>query len=110
VLCLSAFEAMADGGYVPTGLWEGINRVDAVATGCVLIKRSVFLHLGPAPFRIESDPTARVQSDDFLFCEDLKAAGLKVGAYWEGRPVDHFHSVALAPLAEAQLKIGGTHA
>lgn len=104
VMCLTVYDESPGEGYRPKGLWQGINDADAVATGCVLISRTALEELGPAPFRVSADPDATVTSDDFLFCQDLKAAGFKVGAVWEGRPIDHFHVASLAPIAESQLQ------
>lgn len=102
-LHLTAYEAVPGEGFRPKGVWTGINQVDAVATGCVLIGRPVFDALGPAPFRVASDPGDMVASDDLLFCIDLHDAGFKVGAYWDGHPADHFTAVNLTPLTEEQL-------
>jgi len=105
-LYLTAYdEELSSGDLKPAGLWQGINEVDAVATGCVLVGRHVFEAgaLGSAPFEIAADPRDRLQSDDLLFCRKLKLNGYRVGCYWDGRPVDHFRSVSLAPLAAATL-------
>ena len=94
----------ASGGLVAASLTEGANEVDAVATGCVAISREALENLGPAPFRIAHDPDAPITSDDFLFCADLKTAGFRVGAWWDGWPCDHISTVSLAPLMEAAME------
>ena len=35
------------------------------------------------------------------YTADLRAAGFKVGCWWDGRHVDHFRTVSLAPLLNA---------
>ncbi len=107
ILYLTAYEAVDSGaglGIQPKGLWSGINDCDFVATGCVLISRFALEQLGPAPFRIEHDPDAIMKSDDFLFCLDLRAVGLKVAAYWDGQPADHIHNANLSQLGAQQFE------
>jgi hypothetical protein len=96
-------EELSSGDLKPTGLWTGINEVDAVATGCVLISRAALEQIGAHPFEMPNDPHARLRSDDLIFCRKLKRAGLRVGCYWVGEPVDHFRVVSLAPLMEREL-------
>ncbi|HEY1249180.1 MAG TPA: hypothetical protein VGE97_09345 [Nitrososphaera sp.] len=80
----------------PCDLTEGINEVDTVATGCCAIGREVFDTLR---FRMQDTGS---MSDDFLFCEDLRKAGYKVGAWWDGWFCDHITTVSLAPLFEGR--------
>ncbi len=103
IMHFTAYE-MGDGGLLPKGLWPGVNAVDAVATGCVMINREVFETLGQHPFRISHDPTAIVVSDDFIFCEDMRRAGFKIGAFWNGQAADHFQTTSLVPLLQHQLE------
>ena len=104
-MIFSAFDVVED-GLQPKGLWTGINEVGAAATGCVLIGRECLEELGPAPFRISHDPRDAVQSDDFLFCEDLRKEGFRIGCYYDGHFVDHFRTAGLEPLLRAQLAKG----
>jgi hypothetical protein len=99
-LILTAFDVVA-GGLTPAALDDGVNDVDAVATGCVAVSRQALVALGPNPFRISNDPAEPV-SDDFLFCADLKAAGFRIAAWWDGWPCDHISTVSLGPLFESQ--------
>lgn len=99
-LALTAFTD--DGGLRVAQLEDGWNEVDAVATGCVAISRAALVACGPNPFRIENNPDAQVTSDDFLFCQDVKNAGFKIGAYMDGWYCDHITAVSLAPLYEHQ--------
>lgn len=102
-IILSVFrrEGIGYRAFVPD---PGANECEVVATGCVAIRRDVLEQLSPAPFRIENDPDADSQSDDFLFCEDLAENGHRVGCWWDGRDVDHFRTVALSPLMQATLE------
>lgn len=103
-LVLTAFEETADGGLTAATIREGIHECDALATGAVLISRTLLETLGPAPFRIDADPDAAITSDDFLFCADARAAGFRVAyAYCGGWFSDHHTTTALAPLMEAAL-------
>jgi hypothetical protein len=95
-LILTAFGDVED-------LVKGLNEVDLVATGCVGISRAALVALGENPFWIENDPTATIQSDDFLFCKDLHEAGFKIGAWYDGWYCDHLTTVSLAPLYEASM-------
>jgi hypothetical protein len=99
ILCVYAADPE---GLRPMGLFDGINECAALATGCVLISRRALVELGPAPFRIEHDPRAALQSDDMLFCADLRTAGFRIGCYWNGHPVDHFRATNLTPLYEGR--------
>jgi hypothetical protein len=101
---LTAFTGTLD-GLRPCELGDGMNEVDAVATGCVAVSAAALEALGPDPFRIAHDPTATVTSDDFLFCADLRVHGFKVGAWWDGWPCDHVTTVSLAPIHERSARV-----
>jgi hypothetical protein len=83
----------------------GLNECAYVATGCVAIAREPLELLAPAPFRINADPAATITSDDFLFCDDLRANGFKVGYWWDGWYADHHTITSLAPLYEARTHV-----
>lgn len=104
-MMLSVFDDGGAGKLAPRmSFTPGLNECYAIATGCVLVRRDALVELGPNPFRIESDPDAAITSDDFLFCADLRAAGYKVGCWWDGRHVDHFRTVSLGPLLDNFLR------
>lgn len=103
VLSAYVFRPAFTDGLTVADLEEGMNEVDAVATGCVAISREALETLGPNPFRITNDPDAEIRSDDFLFCADLRFAGLKIGCWWDGWYCDHVRTVGLAPLLEKQI-------
>lgn len=103
-LGFTAYRAIEGGmEFLPT-LENGWNECDALGTGCVAIPREVFVNLGKDPFWIEEDPDADITSDDFLFCKDLRAAGYKIGCWWDGWYADHIRAVGLAPLMESILR------
>ena len=93
-----------EGGMGFAELESGWNDVDALGTGCVAIPREVFAILGKDPFRIETDPTAEITSDDFLFCADLREANYRIGCWWDGWYADHIRAVCLAPLMEGRTR------
>jgi hypothetical protein len=106
-LVLTAMQRHPHGDLIPAGIrTAGLMQVQAVATGCVSIPRAVLEALGPNPFRIPDDPDEDPASDDFIFCADLIAAGLKVGAYIPpgGWFCDHVSTVGLAPLYEQEAR------
>ena len=95
-LVLSAYRLTSQGLANMQEFSHGLNDVDAIATGCVAIPRSVLEMLGPDPFRIAHNPTDTITSDDFLFCADVRAAGLKVGSWFDGQICDHIQLSNLA--------------
>ncbi len=102
-LLLSVFDDV-DGQITPKQFLEnGLHECDIVATGCVAISRAALEATGPAPFRISHDPEDAVNTDDFVFCRDLRILGFKVGYWWDGWFADHHHTTMLAPLMEQRL-------
>ena len=100
-LILTAY-SQGDNDLIPHDLEDGLNEVDAVATGCFAVSREALERLGHAPFLIADDPDAPVKSDDFLFCADLKTAGFRIAAWWDGWCADHVSQVNLGALWERQ--------
>lgn len=105
LLLLSVFDDVG-GKITPKQiLEEGLHEADIVATGCVAISRAALESLSPAPFRISHDPDDAVNTDDFVFCRDLRVLGFKVGYWWDGWFADHHHTTMLAPLMEQRLTV-----
>lgn len=108
-LLMSVFSDV-EGSILPAQvLHNGLNECDIVATGCVAISRAAIEAVSPAPFRIAHDPDEAVNTDDFIFCRDLRILGFKIG-YWldpAGWFADHHHVTMLAPLIENQLLRSG---
>lgn len=81
---------------------HGIHEADLVATGAVIVPRRVFDRVGDAPFRVIDDPrSATLTGEDFLFCQDLRRHGFRVGYMFDGWYCNHNTTVGLAPLKEA---------
>lgn len=69
-----------EGGYkVWSPLSKGLNEVDAVGTGCLMIKREVFNKITKPYFRFRyNDEGFLINGEDFDFCDRVKEAGYKV--------------------------------
>ena len=103
---LGIFDKADDGdGYVLAQPISGVNECDAVATGCIMIRRQVLDHdrwrMHVPIFQISDDPRADVTSDDFLFCQYVQACGYRVGYVLNGEACDHHRIVGLGHLYEA---------
>lgn len=82
---------------------DGLQRVDAVGTGCVLIKRSVFdiLNMRKAPFlRTWNKDGTMNKGNDIAFCERARAEGLEIYCHF-GYPCDHFSELSLTETVNA---------
>lgn len=97
-------------GFEPAGL----QAVDAVGTGCVLIARRVLVELfkrckgNPmeAPFmRRWTDSGDVVAGNDFAFCQRARAAGFRVWAHFDYM-CDHHHELSLTEAVNALSKRG----
>ena len=79
------------GGYkVKSPLKVGMNEVDAVGTGCLMVKREVFEKMDKPYFRFQYDENGFLSNgEDFHFCEKAKQLGYKI--YFNGSyPAQHF--------------------
>lgn len=57
----------------------GLNKVDAVGTGCLMIKREVFEKLKHPYFKfVYDDEGMLIKGEDFYFCDKAKEVGLDV--------------------------------
>ncbi len=62
-----------DDTYVQHRPWTGLQKVDAVGTSGLLIKREVFMHFGPPWFRCVYDGRGLLtKSEDFWFCDQVR--------------------------------------
>jgi hypothetical protein len=72
--------------FAPPNKREGLQIVDAVATGCIAIKRDVITKMykhGLAPFEELFDKYGIMRtSDDMAFCLKCRDLGIKVHADW----------------------------
>ena len=84
--------------FVPPEKREGLQKIDAVATGCVAVKRHVLekmIKKGMAPFEELFDKEGTMlTSDDMAFC--LKCMKMKIDVYADWNVMcDHFKETSL---------------
>jgi hypothetical protein len=92
----SAWDAVPE-GYKEHTPHKGIQRVDAVGTGCVVIARRVFEHpkMRKAPFAREWNEDGTVAlGNDMAFCARARECGFSVFADYD-HPCEHYHSLGL---------------
>ena len=72
-------------GKRPAGLWETehvneFKEVEAIGTGCLLVKRIVFDKVGSPWFeyRWTGEATGKMVTEDMVFCEKAKERGFKI--------------------------------
>ena len=84
------------GGYkpIPPERRHGLQRVDAIGTGCIMIKRNV-LEQVRAPFSNKQAEDGTLDlGEDFYFCQKAAAAGFEVWCDWRA-PCSHFKTLNL---------------
>lgn len=82
---------------------EGLQRVDAVGTGCILMSRRVFEkpEMRKAPFMREWNEDGTVEKgNDIKFCERARKNGYEVYAHF-GYGCDHFSELSLSETVNA---------
>ncbi len=83
-------------GYTPHTDCNGLQEVDAVGSGCLLIARRVLLKLRydqPFARQWNRDGTVEV-GGDYSFCRKAKAAGFKIWTHYD-YPCQHFNELEL---------------
>lgn len=83
-----------NGGYKQVSVYQrkGLQQVDAVGTGCILIAKRVLIKI-KAPFMVNWLPNGiQGLGQDFYFCQKSKKAGFKVWVHW-GYPCSHFKEI-----------------
>lgn len=82
---------------------KGLQRVDAVGTGCVLYARRVFedpaLQKGAFLRRVD-DKGCVIRGNDLAFCERAIAQGFEIYCHFD-YPCDHFNEVELNSVSQA---------
>lgn len=74
----------------------GLREVDAVGSGCMLIKRDVLRTLDGQPFAFEYNEDGTVKkAGDINFCEKVRQRGFTVWADWD-TPCRHYKEVDLS--------------
>lgn len=78
-LVWTIYKGTAAGGLVPGDIpMSGLDFVDGVATGCMFVKRGVFMRLAKPYFEFKYDAETRqmTEGEDLGFCLKLKALGI----------------------------------
>lgn len=82
---------------------EGLQKVDAVGTGCFVIHQRCFptCPRGEGPFdRIKDSKGLVYKGNDISFCERLQQNGFEIYAHYD-YPCNHFNTVNLIDVASA---------
>lgn len=91
------------GAYAEWDVKEGLQKVDAVGTGCLLIARRVFGHpeMRKAPFQRTYNEDGTVdKGNDISFCERATENGFNIFAHYDYRCM-HFNELELHEVARA---------
>ncbi len=89
--------------YTEWPIKEGLQEVDAVGTGCLLMSRRVFEHLEmrKAPFQRTFNEDGTVdKGNDISFCERAKKNGFRIFAHYDYRCM-HFNEIELHEVSRA---------
>lgn len=106
--CFSAFDG-APGGYREHPPGGGLQRVDAVGTGCFLVARRVFEdpEMRKAPFQRTYHEDGTVdKGNDIAFCERARARGFEIWCHY-GYPCRHFNEIEITEIYQAFGAIDG---
>jgi hypothetical protein len=90
-------------GYAEHGPPEGLQSVDAVGTGCIVIARRVLEHpkMQHGCFQRSTTSDGRViKGNDIMFCERARDAGFKIWCHYDF-PCRHFSELNLEEVARA---------
>lgn len=82
---------------------QGLQEVDAVGTGCLLISRRVFenLEMRKSPFQRQYNEDGTVsKGNDISFCEKAKKQGFKIYCHY-GYPCLHFNELEINDVIKA---------
>ncbi len=82
---------------------KGLQKVDAIGTGCFLIARRVFLNeeMRKGPFVRKLHPDGRVErGNDISFCERASKQGFEIYAHFD-YPCMHFNEIEITEMIKA---------
>lgn len=82
---------------------EGLQKVDAVGTGCILISKRVFMNpeMRKLPFARTWNVDGTVEKgNDIAFCERAKKQGFEIYAHYD-YPCQHFNELELNEVVRA---------
>lgn len=89
-------------GYTEWPTKQGLQKVDAVGTGCFLVSRRVFLHpemqKGAFNRTLNEDGTVE-RGNDIAFCERARKCGFEIYCHYS-YPCQHFNEVEVTEMAE----------
>jgi len=92
-ICWNAMDRVED-GWREHAEKAGLQEVDAVGSGCVLIARRVLASLEAPWVRVWDERGFVAEGTDFAFCRRAKAAGWRVWAHYD-YPCEHHREVGL---------------
>ncbi len=90
-------------GYKEHDPKEGLQKVDAVGTGCLIVRTAIFNHalLQTGCFARQLNANGTVyKGNDISFCERARSAGFEIYCHY-GYPCRHFVEVELNEVARA---------
>lgn len=100
----NAYDYVKESGmYSEHKIKEGLQKVDAIGTGCLLISRRVFDHpeMRKAPFMRGWNEDGTVEKgNDIMFCERARANGFEIYCHYD-YPCDHFSELSLSETTRA---------
>lgn len=101
-ICWNALDiAKGEDGYREHKEQQGLQQVDVIGSGCMLVHRRVIDGVKPPWFVRETDEYGRViHGPDFYFCRKATAAGFQVWANYDYR-CRHFNEVELVEAMHA---------
>lgn len=95
--------AVGEDGYKEWLPQDGLQRVDAIGTGCFIVARRVFENpeMRKAPFARKCNEDGTVdRGNDISFCERATAQGFEIWAHFD-YPCMHFQELNLLEVIEA---------
>lgn len=99
-ICWNAMTNVGE-GYKEYPVTQGLQEVDAIGSGCMLVARRVLEKMEPPWFVRETDHWGIVQrGHDFLFCDKAREAGFSVWAHYDYL-CRHFNEIDLTDVVKA---------
>jgi hypothetical protein len=91
-----------EGGYTPHKEFNGLQKVDAIGSGCMVIARRVLQKMRYCqPFMREWNTDGTVEiGGDYNFCRKATKLGFEIYAHFD-YPCLHFHEIEITEIAKA---------
>lgn len=97
----NAMDAVDDEGWKPHYPQEGLQEVDAVGSGCMMIRVDALRELETPYFVRTVDERGFVEfGPDYNFCRKIKAIGGKIYAHYD-YPCEHIQNLPLTEMVKA---------